>query len=80
LCYKRCELGIYYHFRYQVTKRDWLDAGYGVGDDASEAFEDLVGRERGALPIANYLAERLPDGKVEKIDSGLLRRKSAQSS
>jgi hypothetical protein len=69
----------YYHFRYQVTKRDWVDAGYGVGDSASEAFEDLIGRERDTLPIANYVAERLPDGKVEEIDPSSLRRSSQSS-
>jgi hypothetical protein len=47
---------------------------------ASEAFEDLVGREHGGLPIANYVAEKLPDGTVEEIDPSFLRRKSAQSS
>ncbi len=60
-------MNTYYHFQYQATEKDWLDAGYGSGETALEAFEDLILRQRRALPIANYVAERLPEGVREEI-------------
>jgi hypothetical protein len=60
-------MSIYYHFQYQASKKEWLDAGYGSGETALEAFDDLILRQRSAVPIANYVAERLPDGVKEEI-------------
>ena len=68
------------NFRYQVTKRDWVDGGYAAGDNATEAFEALLSREGDAMPIGHYVAEKLPEGTVEEIAPSALSRRSAKSS